>query len=121
MHAFRQAPGTETKKAAMPSVGTVAAKRQERGPYCCSPLGWYLAGVAFSCISQGFPLSVPAACGRHEIYHLKYHSYPILSISRSGGGVKAFFAAHLHADAFGADAVQLFGHHPSAVPRQPLQ
>ena len=27
------------------------------------------------------PLSVPAACGRYEIYHLKYPSYPILIIT----------------------------------------
>ena len=45
----------------------------------------------------------------------------MLSISRSGGGVKALLAAHPHADALGADAVQLFGYHPSAVPPQPQQ
>lgn len=28
------------------------------------------AGAAFSCISQGLPLSLPSACGRREFYHL---------------------------------------------------
>nr|DAL99594.1 MAG TPA: hypothetical protein [Caudoviricetes sp.]DAP71274.1 MAG TPA: hypothetical protein [Caudoviricetes sp.]DAY69478.1 MAG TPA: hypothetical protein [Caudoviricetes sp.] len=30
-----------------------------------------MAGARFSCISQGFPLSVPSACGSCEIFHLK--------------------------------------------------
>lgn len=30
----------------------------------------YQAGVAFSCISRDNSLSLPAACGRYEIYHL---------------------------------------------------
>ena len=30
----------------------------------------YMAGVAAPA-SLGFPLSIPAACGRYEIYHLK--------------------------------------------------
>ena len=45
----------------------------------CALLG-ALAGVPQSCISQGFPLSVPAACGCHEIDHLKCQPYPMLII-----------------------------------------
>src|SRR5699024_9803158 len=35
-----------------------------------------------------FPLSVPAACGRYEIYHLKYRPYPMTIIAKLFVSVK---------------------------------
>src|SRR5699024_6732194 len=40
--------------------------------------------------SLGFPLSVPAACGCHEIDHLKHRPYPMYSITQLFFFVKNF-------------------------------
>ena len=53
--------------------------------------------------SLGFPLSVPAACGCHEIDHLKHRSYPMYSIPRLFFFVKNFALAEQTAQALCAD------------------
>ena len=46
--------------------------RRNKRDCACNPLFGYLAGVHFSCVPQGFPLSLPSACGLYEFLHLKY-------------------------------------------------
>ena len=41
--------------------------------------------------SLGLPLSLPSACGRYEIYHLKAPTYPTLIIAALFRFVKDFF------------------------------
>ena len=63
----------------------------------------YMAGVAAPA-SLGFPLSVPAACGCHEIDHLKYLSYPMFRIPHLSLFVKYLTLTQKTTEAFLADA-----------------
>lgn len=44
---------------------------------------------------SGFPLVIPSACGRNEVYHLKAPSYPIKIIAELFLLVKDFFVVHI--------------------------
>ena len=63
----------------------------KRGPHFRSPLFRpALWQASPSPASLGLPLSLPSACGRDELYHLKASVYPILIIAVLFGSVKDF-------------------------------
>ena len=56
-------------------------EKQERGRRNAAPRRLALWQAYQAPASLGFPLSLPSACGRYEIYHLKAPTYPTLIIA----------------------------------------
>ncbi len=53
-------------------------RHKKRGRISAAPHGMDIWQAYPSPASLGSPLSIPAACGRYELYHLKCPSYPML-------------------------------------------
>ena len=62
-------------------------RHKKRGRISAAPHGMDIWQAYPSPASLGSPLSIPAACGRYELYHLKCPSYPMFIVARLSGFV----------------------------------
>lgn len=69
----------------------IPSEMQERGRRNAAPRRLALWQAYQAPASLGFPLSLPSACGRYEIYHLKAPTYPTLIIAALFRIVKDLF------------------------------